>query len=156
MTMKHLIVLALALRIIIVPATNLRSDDVAIRLANLEKRITELETYIEMGSINYTHQKVTVTAYHPNSKGINSDRNPARTATMKRPIAGYTLAISDELFRLGWLGKKIYIDGWGVGRATDRMSASVKGKHIDICFPSLKIARTFGIKKGVLAVLLLQ
>ena len=75
---------------------------------------------------------------------------------MKKPIAGYTLAISDELFRLGWLGKKIYIDGWGVGRATDRMNSSVKEKHIDICVPSLKTARTFGIKKGVLAVLLLQ
>jgi len=135
---------------------NSTPDDVEIRISNLEKRITELETYIEMGSINYTHQKVTVTAYHPNSKGINSDRNPARTATMKRPIAGYTLAISDELFHLGWLGKKIYIDGWGVGRATDRMSASIKGKCIDICFPSLKSAKKFGIRRGILAVLLLQ
>ena len=135
---------------------NSTSENIEMRLTNLEKRITELENYIEMGSINYTHQKVTVTAYHPNSKGINSDQNPARTATMKRPIAGYTLAISDELFRLGWLGKKIYIDGWGVGRATDRMSTSVKGKHIDICFPNLKTAKKFGIKRGILAVLLLQ
>ena len=155
--MKSKIFFLLAFILLFIPSlVNSNSDDVAIRLANLEKRITELETYIEMGSINYTHQKVTVTAYHPNSKGINSDRNPARTATMKRPIAGYTLAISNELFRLGWLNKKIYIDGWGVGRATDRMSTSVKGKHIDICFPSLKTARTFGIKRGILAVLLLQ
>jgi len=155
--MKSKVVCLFAFILLFIPSmVNSTPDDVEIRISNLEKRITELETYIEMGSINYTHQKVTVTAYHPNSKGINSDRNPARTATMKRPIAGYTLAISDELFHLGWLGKKIYIDGWGVGRATDRMGASIKGKCIDICFPSLKSAKKFGIKRGVLAVLSLQ
>lgn len=95
-----------------------------------------------------------VSAYHPKSKGINSDKDPNRTATMKRPIAGYTLAISNELFDLGWLGKKIYIDGWGIGKATDRMDKSVKGKQIDICAPTLKWAKHFGIKKDILAVIL--
>lgn len=155
--MKSKLSLLFIFALLFIPlAVNSAPRDIEIRISNLEKRVAELENYIEMGSINYTHQKVTVTAYHPKSKGINSDRNPARTATMKRPIAGYTLAISDELFRLGWLGKKIYIDGWGVGRATDRMGVSMKGKCIDICFPSLKSAKKFGIKRGVLAVLLLQ
>jgi len=52
------------------------------------------------------------------------------------------------------LGKKIYIDGWGVGRATDRMGKSIEGKHIDICAPSLKRAKKFGVKKDVLSIVL--
>ena len=134
--------------------TSAQSQDIESRVKYLERRMNELEMYMETFNINYTHQKITVTAYHPNSKGINSDKNPSRTATMKRPIPGYTLAISTELFNLGWLNKKIYINGWGVGKATDRMGASIEGRHIDICFPSLKAAKKFGVKRDVLAVLL--
>jgi len=135
-------------------STPAQSQDIESRIQSLEGRVNELEMYIETFNINYTHQKITVTAYHPPSSGINSDKNPNRTATMKRPVPGYTLAISVELFNLGWLNKKIYINGWGVGKATDRMGSSIKGKHIDICFPSLKAAKKFGIKKNILAVLL--
>ena len=129
------------------------SQDIKSRLDYLEKRIYELEIYMEIYT-NYTHQRITVTAYHPKSGGINSDETPNKTATMKRPIAGYTLAISTDLFNMGWLNKRIYIDGWGVGKATDRMGVSVKGKQIDICLPTLKAAKKFGIKRNILAVLL--
>ena len=126
---------------------------------------TNLQIYTQLNSmyeevkalretIQSDYQVITVTAYHPKSKGINSDKNPNRTALMKRPIPGYTLAISTELVELGWLGKKIYINGWGVGQATDRMGNSIKGKQIDICAPSLKLAKYFGIKKGIQAVIL--
>jgi len=104
--------------------------------------------------IEADNQIVSVTAYHPRSRGINSDSNPAKTALMKKPIAGYTCAISDELFELGWLGKKIYIDGVGVRKATDRMSKTIKHKQIDICAPSLKVAKNFGIKKNVRAIII--
>ena len=140
--------------ILLIFNTSCFSQDLESRVLLLEQRIMELEIYVELYNINYTHQKVTVTAYHPSSRGINSDVNPNKTATMRKPISGYTLAISDELFNIGWLNKKIYIDGWGVGKATDRMGASVKGKHIDICFPTLKTAKKFGIRRDVLAVLL--
>ena len=122
-------------------------------MKDLEKRIYELEVYMEMYT-NYTHQRVTITAYHPKSMGINSDKDPNKTATMRKPISGYTLAISTELFNMGWLNKRIYIDGWGVGKATDRMGLSIIGKHIDICFPTLKAAKNFGVKRNILAVLL--
>ena len=104
--------------------------------------------------IQSDYQAITVTAYHPNSRGINSDAHPNKTALMRKPISGYTLAVSTELVELGWLGKKIYIDGWGVGRATDRMGRSIKGKRIDICAPSLKVAKRFGVKKDVLSIVL--
>lgn len=120
------------------------------------KKLVEIlkETHKIRSLLEADNQTVTLSAYHPKSRGINSDRDPSRTAIMKRPVPGYTLAISNELFDLGWLGKKIYIDGWGVGQATDRMGNSIKGKQIDICAPSLKLAKHFGIKKDVQAVVL--
>ena len=121
-------------------------------LTQLNFMYEEVKTLREI--IQSDYQIVTVTAYHPKSKGINSDAHPNKTALMKKPISGYTLAVSTELVELGWLGKKIYIDGWGVGRATDRMGKSVKGKRIDICAPSLKRAKKFGIKKNVLSIVL--
>ena len=118
----------------------------------LDSMYEEVKTLREI--IQSDYQVITVTSYHPKSKGINSDGDPNRTALMKRPIPGYTLAISTELVELGWLGKKIYINGWGVGHATDRMGRSIKGKHIDICAPSLKVAKRFGVKKDVLSIVL--
>lgn len=124
-------------------------------IKNLETIITELQNQINLlKKSNYN--KVTLSAYHPQSKGINSDKSPHTTATMKKPIAGYTLALSKELVDQGWLGQKIYIDGWGIGQATDRMDTSVKGKQIDICSPNLKHAKDFGIKKDVLAIVLVD
>jgi len=119
------------------------------QLNTIQQGIEDIKTMLSSDC-----QNVILSAYHPKSKGINSDKNPNKTALMQKPIAGYTLAISNELFKLGWLGKKIYIDGWGVGKATDRMSHTVKGKQIDICAPSLKVAKNFGIKNDVMAVIL--
>lgn len=115
----------------------------------IQTNIIELKTILESDN-----QIVMVTAYHPKSRGLNSDSNPNRTATMKKPVAGYTCAISDELFHLGWLGKKIYLYGYGVWKAEDKMASSVKGKRIDLCVPSLKHAKRFGIKKNVRAIIL--
>jgi 3D (Asp-Asp-Asp) domain-containing protein len=98
-------------------------------------------------------QIVTLTAYHPASRGLNSDSNPDKTATMRKPIPGRTAAISRELLALGWLGK-IYIKDYGVWEATDLMGESVKGKQIDLCFPSRKEALKFGKKEEVFAVFL--
>ncbi|MBW2569710.1 MAG: hypothetical protein JRE47_10170 [Deltaproteobacteria bacterium] len=97
-------------------------------------------------------QLVKISFYHPASRGINSDSDHTNTATMTRPIAGYTIAISDELFYDGWLGCKVYINGFGVFHAKDRMDKSVTGKQIDICAPSKKIADRLGVKYDVIAV----
>ena len=118
-------------------------------LQSAQKQLIKINIFLTSN-----RQKITVSAYHPPSRGINSDSDPTKTATMKKPVAGRTLAISDELFNLGWLGRRIYIDGWGVGKATDRMDSSVKGRQIDICAPTLKIAKKMGIRKNVLAIVL--
>ena len=81
--------------------------------------------------------KVRITFYAPSLKGINSDSNPKKTATMTKPIPGRTCAISRDLVKAGWLGRKIYIPGIGIRYAADIMGKSVNGKaitkRIDIC-----------------------
>ena len=105
---------------------------------------------------SYAIKRVRITFYHPPSGGINSDSDPNHTATMTRPIPGKTVAISSKLVKLGWLGKKIYIENWGVFYATDRMGPSIEGYAIDICAPTKKLAIDLGVIENVLATILLE
>ena len=84
--------------------------------------------------------KVTTTFYCPAAKGINSDSDHTNTATMTKPISGYTIAISKSLFKKGWLGHKVYVEGWGVFKIEDRMDKSIEGDCIDICIGTKKEA----------------
>ena len=52
-----------------------------------------------------------------------------------------------------WLGRKVYIDGQGVFKATDRLGG-YNTKWIDIYAPNKKHATEFGIKKQVMACVL--
>ena len=97
-------------------------------------------------------QIVKVSFYHPASRGINSDSDHTKTATMTKPVVGRTVAISDELITLGWLGCKVYIRGYGVFWTEDKMKHDIIGKQIDICVGSRKQAIKLGIKPGVVAV----
>lgn len=116
-----------------------------------EKVITEQEKTIQSLNMKLERkQLVTVSFYHPGSRGINSDSDHTNTATMTKPVVGRTVAISDELFNLGWLGSKIYIDGFGVFLAEDRMGESIKGKCVDICVNSKKRAFQLGKEYNVI------
>ena len=114
------------------------------QLLLMEERISQLE----QGNTTF----VTVSFYHPESGGINSDGRPDKTCTMVKPVPGWTVAISTELVKAGWLGHKIYIEGFGVFEAQDRMATGLPGKKIDICIGSLKEALKEGIYTNVLAV----
>lgn len=116
----------------------------------VKSRIDIIENEIK----NSTHQKVIITGYHPPSKGINSDGDYKTTAIMKKPISGWTVAISKELVDMGWLNKKIYIDGYGIRKATDRMNNGLKGKRVDLCVGNLKEAIKIGKQENILAVVL--
>jgi len=109
-------------------------------------RIILLETELHKTQI------VKVSFYHPSSRGINSDSDHTKTATMTKPVVGRTVAISDELITLGWLGCKVYIRGYGVFWTEDKMKHDIIGKQIDICVGSRKQAIKLGIKPGVVAV----
>ena len=88
-------------------------------------------------------QYVTLTAY----------TGKKLTATMQKPVSGWTVAISDDLIKKGWLGRKVYIDGHGVFQATDRLGG-YNSKWIDIYAPNKKHAIKFGIKKQIMACVL--
>lgn len=93
--------------------------------------------------------KVILTWYHPNSGGINTDGDPNNTALMTRPIAGRTIAISKALVRKGWLGKKVYVEGYGIFIAEDRMSSALPGERIDICTSSKRVAMNNGKLRNI-------
>jgi len=120
---------------------------------SFSKELAEVKQLIQSRINTY---KTTVTAYHPASGGINSDSTPTKTCTMAKPIAGWTAAISTELVELGWLGQKIYLDGYGVFMATDRMAKGLTGKRVDICVGDKKTAIQYGKKEKVLTVRLLE
>jgi len=94
---------------------------------------------------------VTVTFYHPATGGINTDSDPSMTATMTKPRSGITIAISTSLVKKGWLGRNIYIDGYGMFIAEDRMNIGLKGDRIDVCAPTLAYALKKGRTHNVLA-----
>ena len=93
--------------------------------------------------------KVTVTFYCPAEKGINSDSDHTKTATMTKPICGRTIAISKSLFKKGWLGCEVYVEGLGVFKIEDRMGKSIQGDCIDICIGTKKEAMTLGKKHNI-------
>lgn len=115
-------------------------------ISNHIETITALEKRLSRTQI------VKISFYHPAFRGINSDSDHKHTATMTKPVVGWTVAVSDELFYDGWLGLKIYLDGFGVFKTKDRMDSSVGGKQIDICVASKEIADRLGIKNDVIAV----
>ena len=120
-------------------------------ISNQIETILKLETQLSQIQISQT-QIVKISFYHPQSRGINSDSDHTKTATMTKPIVGRTVAISDELFDAGWLGSKIYINGFGIFKAEDRMSPNISGKQIDVCVASRKRAMRLGIKHNIVAV----
>lgn len=116
----------------------------------LSETIVERDYYMKK-SLTSNAFRVKVTGYHPDSGGINSDSNPAMTATMTPHKAGRTCAISTELVEAGWLGKEIYVEGFGMMIANDRLAKGIKGKQIDLCKGSYNDAMAVGVNMNVLA-----
>ena len=72
-----------------------------------------------------------------------------QTATLEKPRAGWTVAISQD--RLDLLGKKIYIKGFGVRKITDLMDKEHKNA-LDI-FMNKKMARAFNPRYVEIAII---
>ena len=114
-------------------------------------KLSDLQDKLTIITAQQTTANVTVTFYHPQSRGINSDNDPGNTALMLKPVPGRTVALSTSLVRKGWLGKKIYIEGYGIFYCEDRMAPGLEGNRIDICANSLKEAYRKGRVKNVFA-----
>jgi len=105
------------------------------RIEKLEKRIEKHEP---------EHLKITLTAYTLRKKECNNDLE--NTATMLKPIPGYSCAVSVDLKHL--LGKKIYIYGYGVWYVNDLLNKRYK-KSVDLLVWDIKTARKIGRKKDI-------
>lgn len=80
-------------------------------------------------------RRVMVTAYAATKR--QTDSTPRLTALMARAKEGRTCAISRDLVREGWLGRRIYIEGLGVWVAEDVMNKRWRNR-IDLLLPLAK------------------
>jgi len=79
-----------------------------------------------------------------------TDSTPHQTATMEKPKAGWTCAVSQDL--ISWLGGRVYIKGVGVRRVNDLMNKRYS-RTIDIFMGKKKDAKAFGRKKYIVVFL---
>lgn len=91
---------------------------------------------------NFTNLNMTVTAYTASRDECNGD--PANTATMSKPVPGYTVAVSRD--KLYLLGRKIWVEGMGVYEVTDLMNKRFENR-IDILVGSKETAKEFGVQE---------
>lgn len=103
-----------------------------------EAKIAGLKSQIS----TFTNLNMTVTAYTASRGECNSD--PANTATMSKPVPGYTVAVSRDKLHL--LGKKIWVEGMGVYEVTDLMNSRFSNR-IDILVGSKETAKEFGVQE---------
>jgi 3D (Asp-Asp-Asp) domain-containing protein len=79
----------------------------------------------------------------------SSTENPSRTATGTVPDAGRTIAVDPRLIPFG---TRLYIEGLGERIAEDS-GARIKGKRLDVFFPSVEHCREFGVQTRDVVVL---
>jgi 3D (Asp-Asp-Asp) domain-containing protein len=94
-----------------------------------------------------TH-RLRLTAYTARPEECNDDVD--NTAIMQTPVSGWTVAVSRDL--KGWLGKRVYIEGFGVRLVSDLMNARYTNS-IDILVADLPTAKRIGVRKNVLVTL---
>jgi 3D (Asp-Asp-Asp) domain-containing protein len=95
-------------------------------------------------------RKVTVSAYTASADECNED--PENTAIMRKPVPGWTAAVSRDLLEDGWVfGTKVWIDGTGLFEVADVMNQRYSNR-IDVLVGTKEQARMFGVREGVTAV----
>lgn len=109
-----------------------------------EARVAALTTQVEsmrkeLREIKQTKLVFKVTKY--TASKAECDSTPNRTAIMKKPIVGRTVAVSHDYAHM--LGKSVWIEGIGVFVVEDLMSKKHK-KTIDILTASKADAKKFG------------
>lgn len=96
----------------------------------------------------HTH-RLRLTAYTASPRECDEDvRN---TAIMQPPKPGWTVAVSRDL--KGWLGKRVYIEGFGIRLVNDLMHPR-HVQAVDILVGNVAQAKTIGVQKNVLVTLI--
>lgn len=92
---------------------------------------------------------VELTAYTARPEETNND--PTNTAIMELPVPGWTIAVSQDLKFL--LGKRVYIEGYGIRRVNDLMNSRYTNR-IDILVGTVSEARKIGLQEDVIMILI--
>jgi 3D (Asp-Asp-Asp) domain-containing protein len=159
--MKNFVIIVLLVGITLLGLQNRRYNGEIIR--NMEVMKLQTEALIDCSNfVSSTLEQernkakdnevlnVTVTAYTPCAKECGND--PMVAASMK-PVKTGTVAVSRDLFNLGWVfGKKIYIEGHGIFRINDLTHKRYK-KRVDVFYWDKDTARKFGKKMMKVALL---
>lgn len=126
------------------------NQELYIQLIETKSKLTKELFYAKLDLQNVLNSKtkklfefkdVTITAYSPRTQ--ETDSTPDQTALMTKPIPGGTCAVSRDLICL--LGKKIYVEGYGVYTVTDVMNTRWEYR-IDLCM-NTDAAIQFGKQK---------
>ncbi|HDQ41580.1 MAG TPA: hypothetical protein ENN39_11205 [Desulfonatronum sp.] len=95
-----------------------------------------------------TH-RLRLSAYTARPQECNDD--PENTALMHTPKPGWTVAVSHDL--KGWLGKRVYVQGFGVRLVSDLMNSRHE-KSLDLLVGDVSAAKSIGVRRNVLVTLI--
>lgn len=121
------------------------AEEVAARDAEIESMRRVVESSLRNGV-----RKVTVTAYTLSPDECGPSMKPYMEDDAAIP--GFTAGVSRDLKH--WMGKEIYVEGFGIRRVNDLMAASKRGQ-IDLLVHTKKEAfNTVGKRRQVSVILL--
>jgi 3D (Asp-Asp-Asp) domain-containing protein len=119
-----------------------------LELLKAQDKITILKLMLNRYREANTH-RLRLTAYTARPEETNED--PENTAIMRTPRPGRTVAVSHDL--RGWLGKRVYVEGFGVRFVGDLMNPRYS-KSIDILVVDVDEARDIGVIEDVFVTLI--
>lgn len=123
-------------------------DEQKLELRKARDEILVLKAILEAYHKANTHY-LRLSAYTARKEECNDDIE--NTAIMQRPKTGWTVAVSRDL--RGWLGKRIYIEGFGIRMVSDLMNPRY-AKSIDILVSEVSEAEEIGVRENVFVTLI--
>jgi len=123
-------------------------DEQKLELQKAREKILILKAILEAYYKANTHY-LRLSAYTARKEECNDDIE--NTAIMQRPKTGWTVAVSRDL--RGWLGKRVYIEGFGIRMVSDLMHPRYV-KSIDILVSEVSEAVGIGVRENVFVTLI--
>ncbi len=124
------------------------STEHQLELLKAQDKITILKVMLDRYREANTH-RLRLTAYTARPEETNEDVE--NTAIMQTPRPGWTVAVSHDL--RGWLGKRVYVEGFGIRFVGDLMNARY-AKSIDILVADVEEALAIGAVQDVFVTLI--
>ncbi|WP_052813200.1 3D domain-containing protein [Desulfonatronum thioautotrophicum] len=134
-------------RISVREETSYKTASLATELATVLNENRTLRQMVDTYRDANTH-RLRLTAYTARPEECNDDIE--NTAIMQSPVPGWTVAVSRDL--KGWLGKRVYIEGFGVRLVNDLMNARY-ANAIDVLVPDVPTAKKIGVRRNILVTL---